>query len=289
MVLDDVEVPGNSMTELMREKFLQLCTEAESILTPKMIPEFAFLVLLRLPLPSTGSSENATISLSSGPLDTPRNLSDYDDNLAPQIQEDLDMGAEAWGLTDGDRFDEEDLLEREAAMGRSNFMLQFMLDTSLSDAQKFPLKNSDLVVTSVNPSSAPDNCGLVLRPAERHQRTPHGWSPWRLFLQSNAAQGEWGPYTETICSVDPSGRGSDETAAAYISQRHGFLFVHEMRAYHDGYSDNTLLDIIRGCKKYGASTLLIESNFGDGVVSELFRKHLQQTKAALTSKRQEPM
>ena len=29
MILDDVEVPGNSMTELMREKLLQLCTEAE--------------------------------------------------------------------------------------------------------------------------------------------------------------------------------------------------------------------------------------------------------------------
>ena len=37
----------------------------------------------------------------------------------------------------------------------------------------------------------------------------------------------------------------------------------------------------QGCKKYGASTLLIESNFGDGLVSELFRKHLQQTKAAI--------
>ena len=30
-------------------------------------------------------------------------------------------------------------------------MLQFMFDTSLSDAEKFPLKISDLVVTSVNP------------------------------------------------------------------------------------------------------------------------------------------
>ncbi len=35
MILDDVEVPGNSLTEFMREKLLQLCTEAESILTPK--------------------------------------------------------------------------------------------------------------------------------------------------------------------------------------------------------------------------------------------------------------
>ena len=51
-----------------------------------------------------------------------------------------------------------------------------------------------------------------------------------------------------------------------------------MRAYRDGYSDSTLLDILRGCGKYNASTLLIESNFGDGIVAELFKKHIQQTK-----------
>jgi hypothetical protein len=91
-------------------------------------------------------------------------------------------------------------------------------------------------------------------------------------------QGDWTPYSETICSVDPSGRGTDETAAAYISQKNGFLYLHEMRAYRDGYSDSTLLDILRGCKKYNATKLVIETNFGDGIVSELFRKHLQQTK-----------
>ena len=91
-------------------------------------------------------------------------------------------------------------------------------------------------------------------------------------------QGEWTDYQETICSVDPSGRGADETAAAYISQKNGFLYLHEMRAYRDGYSDATLLDILRGCKKYNATTLVVESNFGDGIVSELFRKHIQQTK-----------
>ena len=91
-------------------------------------------------------------------------------------------------------------------------------------------------------------------------------------------QGEWSDYQETICSVDPSGRGTDETAACYISQKNGFLYLHEVRAYRDGYSDNTLLDILKGCKKYNATTLLIESNFGDGIVSELFRKHTQQIK-----------
>ena len=85
-------------------------------------------------------------------------------------------------------------------------------------------------------------------------------------------------YSETICSVDPSGRGADETVATFLSQLNGLIYVHEMFASKDGYSDKTLLEILRRCRKYGASTLLIESNFGDGIVSELFRKHCQTTK-----------
>ena len=54
-----------------------------------------------------------------------------------------------------------------------------------------------------------------------------------------------------------------------------------MCAYRDGYSDNTLLDILRHCKKYQVQKLVIETNFGDGIVAELFKKHLQQTKQAI--------
>ena len=58
----------------------------------------------------------------------------------------------------------------------------------------------------------------------------------------------------------------------------GFIYLHEIYATRDGYRDKTFLDILPRCKKYGASTLLIESNFGDGIVSELFKKHCQTTK-----------
>jgi len=51
-----------------------------------------------------------------------------------------------------------------------------------------------------------------------------------------------------------------------------------MRAYRDGYSDKTLLDILKGCRKYNVTKLVIETNFGDGIVSELFKKHIKQTK-----------
>jgi hypothetical protein len=193
----------------------------------------------------------------------------------------MDGGAEPWGVTDPDRFGDEDLIEREASMGRSNFMLQFMLDTSLSDAEKFPLKMADLVVTSVNPTTAPESVVWCSDPANLIKELPTVGLPGDYFYSPMQLQGEWNPYTETICSVDPSGRGTDETAAAFISQRNGFLYLHEMRAYRDGYSDNTLLDILRGCKKFNVTKLLIETNFGDGIVGELFKKHLQQTKQAI--------
>ncbi len=276
MILDDIEVPGNSMTEMMREKLLQLCTEAESILTPKEdsrimylgTPQTTFTVYKRL--------AERSYKPFVWPARYPRKTTHYEGLLAPQLVEDIENGADKWNPTD-DRFDDEDLIEREASMGRSNFMLQFMLDTSLSDADKFPLKCADLIVTSVNPKSAPESAVWCSDPQNVIKDLPTVGLPGDYFYSPMQLQGEWSSYTETICSVDPSGRGSDETTAAYLSQRNGILYLHEMRAYRDGYSDNTLLDILKGCKKYEVSKLVVETNFGDGLVSELFRKHLQQT------------
>jgi len=279
MILDDIEVPGNSMTEMMREKLLQLCTEAESILTPKDdsrimylgTPQTVFTVYRKL------AERNYRPFV--WPSRYPRRgkLSQYEGLLAPQIVEDIESGVEDWDVTDPDRFSNDDLLEREAAMGRSNYMLQFQLDTSLSDAEKFPLKMADLVVTSVNPDTAPESVIWCSDPSNVIRDLPTVGLPGDYFYSPMRLVGEWDSYSERICSVDPSGRGADETAAAFLSQRNGFIYLHEMRAYRDGYSDRTLLDIIRGCKKYGVTKLLIESNFGDGIVAELFKKHLINT------------
>ena len=281
MILDDIEVPGNSMTEMMREKLLQLCTEAESILTPKDdsrimylgTPQTVFTVYRKL------AERNYRPFV--WPARFPRSLANYEGLIAPQLQEDIDQGAEKWQVTDPDRFNDEDLIEREAAMGRSNFMLQFMLDTSLSDAEKFPLKMADLIVTSVNPTTAPESIIWCSDPANVIRDAPTVGLPGDYFYSPMQLQGDWGDFSETICSVDPSGRGSDETAACYLSQRNGILYLHEMRAYRDGYSDTTLLDILKGCKKYNVTKLVIETNFGDGIVAELFKKHLVNTKQGI--------
>ena len=176
----------------MREKLLQLCTEAESILTPKSdsrimylgTPQTTFTIYRRL------AERNYRPLV--WPARYPRQdkLSKYEGVLAPEIQEDVDMGAEEWAPTD-DRFTDEDLIEREASMGRSNFMLQFQLDTTLSDAQKFPLKMADLVITSVNPTTAPENVIWCSDPSKVIRDAPTVGLPGDYFYSPMQLVGEW--------------------------------------------------------------------------------------------------
>ena len=190
MILDDIEVPGNSMTEMMREKLLQLCTEAESILTPKEdsrimylgTPQTTFTVYKRL--------AERSYKPFVWPARYPRKTTHYEGLLAPQLVEDIENGADKWEPTD-DRFDNDDLIEREASMGRSNFMLQFMLDTSLSDADKFPLKCADLIVTSVNPKSAPESVIWCSDPQNVIKELPTVGLPGDYFYSPMQLQGEW--------------------------------------------------------------------------------------------------
>ena len=278
ILLDDVEVPGNSMTELMREKLLQLCTETESILTPSDDSRICFLGTYQNSFSIYTRLAERNYKPFVWPARYPRKTESYGGLLAPQLYEDIEKGANPGECTDPDRFDDEDLLQREASMGKSNFMLQFMLDTSLSDASKFPLKFADLIVTSVNPTTAPEAIIWCSDPGNVIKDLPTVGLPGDYFYSPMQTKGEWSEYNQTIASLDPSGRGSDETAVSYLSEKNGIIYLHEIRAYRDGYSDSTLLDILRGCQKFGVTKMVIETNFGDGIVSELVKKHCIQTK-----------
>ncbi len=281
IIADDIEVPNNSATDLMREKLLQLVTEFESVLTPKEDSRIVFLGTPQTTFTIYRTLRDRGYSPMVWPARYPRSITGYEDVLAQELQEDIDKkGLESlvWKPTDT-RFSEINLLEREQSMSRSNFMLQFMLDTSLSDALKFPLKISDIIALPLDQETGPSS--LVWR-ADKSTL---------LDLPAVALPGdrwhgpaETGPsqaYGETIVSVDPSGRGKDETVAMVLSQLNGNLFLRGIYASQDGYSDNTLRSILTMAKKFRATTCLIESNFGDGLVMEVMKKHAIEMKAGL--------
>ena len=281
MIFDDVEVPSNAATDMQREKLLQLVTEAESILTPDETSRILFLGTPQSTFTIYRKLAERSYRPFVWPARYPKDISKYEGLLAPQLVEDIEGGKDPGTPTDT-RFSDLDLLERESAMGRSNFQLQFMLDTSMSDAEKFPLKFQDLICTplgeecaeryawSADPRYMIKSLNPVGLPGDRF------YGP--MFIDEGMCE-----YTETILSVDPSGRGSDETVAVVLSSANGYVFVRDLRAFRDGYSDDTLSSIVRLGKKYRASRLLVESNFGDGMVCELFNRHIQQQGAGFST------
>lgn len=283
LIFDDVEVPGNSATDMQREKLLQLVTEAEAILIPEGNSRIMFLGTPQSVFSVYRKLAERSYKPFVWPARYPRKVSGYEGFLAPELEKDIDeKGIEklSWTPTDT-RFSDFDLVEREAAMGRSNFMLQFMLDTSLSDAEKFPLKFQDLIVTPVNPDQGPENIVWSSDPRNVYKELPAVGLPGDRFYAPMALQGDYRPYSETICAVDPSGRGLDETVAVYLSQLNGLIYVREIKAFKDGYSDNTLRQILSGCRSHKATKLLVETNFGDGMISELMKRHAIEMKIAI--------
>lgn len=281
LCFDDVEVPSNSATDMQRTKLLQLVTEAESILTPHDDSRILFLGTPQTQFTVYRKLAERSYRPFVWPARYPKDLTNYEGLLAPQLVADIEKGVEAWTPTDN-RFTDLDLLEREAAMGRSNFMLQFQLDTTLSDAEKFPLKFQDMIVTPLGFECAERYAWSADPRYMLKELNPVGLPGDRFYGPMFIDEGIC-PYQETIVSVDPSGRGTDETVAIVLSQANGYIFVRDMRAYRDGYSDATLSDIVRLGKQYQASRLLVESNFGDGMVCELFNRHIQQQQAQFST------
>ena len=281
IIADDIEIPNNSATDMMREKLLQLVTEFESVLTPKPDSRVVFLGTPQTTFTIYRTLRDRGYTPMVWPARYPKSIVGYEDVLAEELQSDIDKhGLESliWKPTDT-RFSEINLLEREQSMSRSNFMLQFMLDTSLSDALKFPLKISDIIALPLDGKVGPS--ALVWR-ADKSTLLdlPAVALPGDRW-HGPAETGPSVPFGETIVAVDPSGRGKDETVAMVLSQINGNLFLREIFASTDGYSDTTLCGILRMAKKFGATKCLIESNFGDGLVMEVMKKHAIEMRVGL--------
>ena len=68
-----------------------------------------------------------------------RETSDKIDILAPYLRGKFDLGEIAYNDPTDARFPEDELIRLEA-QGRASFALQYQLDTSLSDSERYPLR-----------------------------------------------------------------------------------------------------------------------------------------------------
>jgi hypothetical protein len=272
IVADDVETPKNAMTTVMREKLAEAVKEFDAVLVPG--GEIVYLGTPQTEMSLYNSLPERGYEIRVWPARYPKDPDKYQGRLAPLIAERLQNDPDLVGQpTDPARFSHLDLLEREASYGRSGFALQFQLDTSLSDADRFPLKLSDLMVMGVPANMGPIQLAWGSSPEYALNLPNVGLAGDRYYRPMFIAK-DYAPYTGVVMSIDPSGRGSDETGYAVVAMLHGFLFVLEAGGLAGGYDDATLETLARIAKRCGVNRIIVEANFGDGMFTKLLTPFL---------------
>jgi len=270
ILADDVEVPNTAWTVGMREKLLHSVGEFNAILKPGG-------EILFLGTPQTEESIYNKLRTKSyqcriWPSRYPKNPDKYGDALAPVV---LERCIDRKNMpTDPDRFSEMDLIEREASYGRSQFTLQFQLDTTLSDLQKFPLRLNDLIVMEVD-QNAPEKLVWSSGAEYRINDLPTVGFSGDYYHRPAFIHGEWIEFQGCVMFVDPSGRGMDETAYAIVAQLNGNLFVLEVGAFREGYTEPVLEGLAQAAKRQKVKLILLEDQFGQGMLQSLLQPYLR--------------
>lgn len=268
IIADDAESLTNSATQMMRDKMSEQVKEFDAVLKPGGS-------ILYLGTPQTEASiynqlpeRGYAIRIWPARVPTEKQRLGYGQRLAPMIaQLDLLEG----DPVDPKRFNTYDLLEREASYGKSGFALQFMLDTSLSDVDRYPLKLSDLVIMRLDREQAPEKILWAGSPEYAYKDLPCVGMAGDRFYMPMGVSGEFMNYQGAVLAVDPSGRGKDETAYAVVKMLNSQLFVTAAGGLPGGYDDDTLKSLAVIAKDQQVNEVIIESNFGDGMFTALFQ------------------
>jgi len=271
IVADDIESLNNSLTQIMRDQLSERVKEFDAVLKPLPTSRIIYLGTPQSEMSLYNALPERGYQLRIWPARLPGEPERYKGRLAPMIYGMIEQGIAADSPTDPGRFNDEDLRERQASYGRSGFALQFQLDTSLSDADRYPLKLSDLIVMHLDPRMAPAKLVWCNDPDKMIQDLPMVGLAGDRYYRPMWTSNEMADYTGSVMAIDPSGRGKDETAYAVVKILHGNLFVVDVGGFKDGYSENVLKSLSVLAKKHNVNWVRVEPNFGDGMFTQLLR------------------
>ena len=277
IVADDIEIPNNSATQMMRDKLGEAVKEFDAVLKPGGKIIYLGTPQTEMSLYNTLPERGYVTRIWSARFPDKSRRKNYGGTLAPYLAALLDADPKLVGKpTDPQRFSDIDLIERELSYGRSGFALQFMLDTRLSDQERYPLKVEDLIIMNTNPDDAPEKIIWAAGSDTVLDHLPNVAFAGDNFHKPMQLQGEWIGYTGSVMSIDPSGRGKDELGYAVVKFLNGFLYVRRCGGLKGGYDEATLETLANIAKDEKVNLIVSESNFGDGLFDALLRPVLRK-------------
>lgn len=272
IIPDDIEIPKNSYTHLLRERLAELVKEFDAVLKPD--GEVKYL--------GTPQAEQSVYSrlLARGyvhliwPVEVPENPDLYHGRLGPYIQKLLDKGATAHTPVEPGRFPEKEINERKLSYGNAGFNLQFMLDVTPAEIDKHPLRTRDLILHDCDVTMG--HVQVVWGSTKVDNDLASGGFDGDCYCLPAFTSQEMSKYTGTVMAIDPSGRGDDETAYAIVRNLHGMLYLVDAGGFKDGFGETTLLALAQKAIRFKVNYWFDELNYGGGMFRQLLKPVLNR-------------
>ena len=262
ILVDDCETTATALTQTQREKLRNVLNEMEVILKPG---EESEIVYLGTPHSSTDSiyfalHRDLSYSMRMWPSRVPKDLTPYKGCLAPLIEQRMNSDE---GRPTDTRFSEDELLQRELSMSNMQNKLQMMLDATLSDIERYPLRCANLMVIDI------DRYLPEVMAYEKHKTFAlddlpcAGMAHDPVFYRPRAQEGLIGvEEVPTVMALDPSGGGADEFAWCVCKAWGGNYYICEIGGRLGGVSEEFWGQLADVAKKWNVNEIAVESNFG---------------------------
>ncbi len=280
IVSDDIEQPTNSRTPDARALLIHFFNEAINLLISEGDEDKQGEVVI---LGTYQSQESIYKELEKGgyevfiiPAEYPSNQDLYEHRLAPYLAARLKNFPDLAGTAVDERFPEPVLAKRRLKIGKSAYNLQYLLNPADTDELKFPLKLRDLLVTDIDMIDNP------LRYTYSSENKIKDLKHWGFvtdsFMSPKWESEERKPFEYIAMTIDPSGRGADETGYSIGGLLNGKIFVLAFGGVQGGYDDETLNGLVDMAVKYKVNDIVIESNFGDGAFLHMLTPKVETRK-----------
>lgn len=283
ILVDDCETPTTALTQVQRAKLRNSLNELEAILKPE---EGCEIVYLGTPHSATDSiyftlNRELNYEMQMWPARVPETVTPYRKCLAPLIEKQIGVRT---GRPTDTRFSEDELLQRQLSMSPMQWRLQYQLDATLSDIEKYPLRCGDVMVMTID-HLLPE---VVIYEKARAYRIDDlaciGMAHDPYFYRPAETDGSVSADdAPTVMVLDPAGGGFDEFAWAVMKVWAGNYFLVASGGRRGGVSETFWRELAVKAKQYHVKEIVVETNFGGlEVYAQVLKPYLIQVGAECT-------
>lgn len=285
LIPDDIESSKNGITETQRlalehlsRDFTSICQNGRIIFmgTPQTVDSIY----------NNLEKRGYTIRVWPGRYPTKEEEPRYAGRLAPFIAERMRLypQCQLGGGVDGSRgwatdpmitgLDERGLQLKELDQGPEYFQLQHMLDTTLTDAGRYPLRPRDLVIMDVPRDKGPGSVTWMPRPTLKLDAmlTDHYHCSPELYAPLIVSE-KYFDYEFKYVHIDPAGGGenADEVVAVAGYLLNGFIFYAGLVAMQGGHTEDNLKSLAEFIADHQPGEVGSEQNMGHGAFAAMLR------------------